>query len=77
MFLCTDFIATLRFLSSHWDQLSSDDAVKRVLAGEKGDTKGRPSLTSKPQELDNKNVREDESRVQKDKEVNAGYVCLK
>ncbi|XP_027393893.1 TRAF3-interacting protein 1 isoform X1 [Bos indicus x Bos taurus] len=49
-------------------KLSSDDAVKRVLAGEKGDTKGRPSLTSKPQELDNKNVREDESRVQKDKE---------
>ncbi|XP_060254717.1 TRAF3-interacting protein 1 isoform X7 [Ovis aries] len=49
-------------------KLSSDDAVKRVLAGEKGDTKGRPSLTSRPQELDNKNVKEDESRVQKDKE---------
>uniref|UniRef100_A0A452EGH8 TRAF3-interacting protein 1 n=2 Tax=Capra hircus TaxID=9925 RepID=A0A452EGH8_CAPHI len=49
-------------------KLSSDDAVKRVLAGEKGDTKGRPSLTSRPQELDNKNVKEDEPRVQKDKE---------
>ncbi|XP_043733085.1 TRAF3-interacting protein 1 isoform X2 [Cervus elaphus] len=49
-------------------KLSSDDAVKRVLAGEKGDVKGRPSLTSRPQELDNKNVREDESRVRKDKE---------
>ncbi|XP_044801306.2 TRAF3-interacting protein 1 isoform X6 [Bubalus bubalis] len=54
-------------------KLSSDDAVKRVLAGEKGDTKGRPSLTSKPQELDNKNVREDESRVQKDKEDRGNY----
>lgn len=73
----THFIATLHFISSRWDQLSSDDAVKRVLAGEKGDVKGRPSLTSRPQELDNKNVREDESRVRKDKEVNAGYVCLK
>ncbi|CAM9363961.1 unnamed protein product, partial [Rangifer tarandus platyrhynchus] len=49
-------------------KLSSDDAVKRVLAGEKGDVKRRPSLTSRPQELDNKNVKEDESRVRKDKE---------
>ncbi|XP_065773242.1 TRAF3-interacting protein 1 isoform X1 [Muntiacus reevesi] len=49
-------------------KLSSDDAVKRVLAGEKGDVKGRPSLTSRSQELDNKNVREDESTVRKDKE---------
>ncbi|TKC41500.1 hypothetical protein EI555_016127, partial [Monodon monoceros] len=48
--------------------LSSDDAVKRVLAGEKAETKGRSSLTSKPQELDNKNVREEASRVHKDKE---------
>ncbi|KAB0366523.1 hypothetical protein FD754_010679 [Muntiacus muntjak] len=49
-------------------KLSSDDAVKRVLAGEKGDVKGRPSLTSRSQELDNKNVGEDESTVRKDKE---------
>nr|XP_031534608.1 TRAF3-interacting protein 1 [Vicugna pacos] len=49
-------------------KLSSDDAVKRVLAGEKGDTKRRPSLTLKPQELDNKNAREEEPRVPKDKE---------
>ncbi|XP_059962301.1 TRAF3-interacting protein 1 isoform X8 [Mesoplodon densirostris] len=49
-------------------KLSSDDAVKRVLAGEKAETKGRSSLTSKPQELDNKNAREDASRVCKDKE---------
>ncbi|XP_027629017.1 TRAF3-interacting protein 1 [Tupaia chinensis] len=49
-------------------KLSSDDAVKRVLAGEKADVKGRASLTSRPQELDNKNAREEGSRVHKDKE---------
>ncbi|XP_068400223.1 TRAF3-interacting protein 1 isoform X5 [Eschrichtius robustus] len=49
------------------NKLSSDDAVKRVSAGEKAETKGRSSLTSKPQELDNKNVREEASRVPKDK----------
>ncbi|XP_070345354.1 TRAF3-interacting protein 1 isoform X3 [Equus asinus] len=48
-------------------KLSSDDAVKRVLAGEKVDTKGRISLTSKSQEWDNKNARE-EPKVHKDKE---------
>lgn len=74
---CTNFIATLHFISSRWDKLSSDDAVKRVLAGEKVETKGRSSLTSKPQELDNKNVRQEASRVHKDKEVNASYVHLK
>ncbi|XP_007452948.1 PREDICTED: TRAF3-interacting protein 1 isoform X1 [Lipotes vexillifer] len=50
------------------NKLSSDDAVKRVLAREKAETKGRSSLTSKPQELDNKNVQEEASRVRKDKE---------
>uniref|UniRef100_A0A2K6GM26 TRAF3-interacting protein 1 n=1 Tax=Propithecus coquereli TaxID=379532 RepID=A0A2K6GM26_PROCO len=50
------------------NKLSSDDAVKRVLAGEKGDVKGRASLTSQSQELDNKNAREEESRTHKDKE---------
>lgn len=49
-------------------KLSSDDAVKRVLAGEKGDMEGRPSLTSRPQDLDNKSMREDASRARKDKE---------
>uniref|UniRef100_A0A9L0TEZ2 TRAF3-interacting protein 1 n=1 Tax=Equus caballus TaxID=9796 RepID=A0A9L0TEZ2_HORSE len=48
-------------------KLSSDDAVKRVLAGEKVDMKGRTSLTSKSQEWDNKNTRE-EPKVHKDKE---------
>ncbi|XP_053453540.1 TRAF3-interacting protein 1 isoform X7 [Nycticebus coucang] len=50
------------------NKLSSDDAVKRVLAGEKGAVKGKPSVTSQSQELDNKNVKEEESRVHKDKE---------
>ncbi|XP_058157281.1 TRAF3-interacting protein 1 [Dasypus novemcinctus] len=50
------------------NKLSSDDAVKRVLAGEKGDAKGRSSLTSKSQELDNKNAKEEESRIHRDKE---------
>ncbi|XP_014640942.1 PREDICTED: TRAF3-interacting protein 1 isoform X2 [Ceratotherium simum simum] len=49
------------------NKLSSDDAVKRVLAGEKGDTKGRTSLMSKSQEWDNRNARE-EPRVHQDKE---------
>ena len=74
---CTNFIATLHFISSRGDKLSSDDAVKRVLAGEKAETKGRSSLTSKPQELDNKNVREEASRVPKDKAVSASHVRLK
>ncbi|XP_003277531.1 TRAF3-interacting protein 1 isoform X1 [Nomascus leucogenys] len=50
------------------NKLSSDDAVRRVLAGEKGEVKGRASLTSRSQELDNKNVQEEESRVHKNAE---------
>ncbi|KAM9003999.1 TRAF3-interacting protein 1 isoform X11 [Sarcophilus harrisii] len=50
------------------NKLSSDDAVKRVLAGEKGDTKGKPPLTSKSQEVDNKEVKEEEPRIHKEKE---------
>lgn len=39
---CADLIFTFLFISSHSaNKLSSDDAVKRVLAGEKVDTKGR------------------------------------
>ncbi|XP_025319433.3 TRAF3-interacting protein 1 isoform X8 [Canis lupus familiaris] len=49
-------------------KLPSDEAVKRVLAGERSDLKGRTSLTSKSQELDNKNAREEEPGVHKDKE---------
>ncbi|XP_033620617.1 TRAF3-interacting protein 1 isoform X1 [Fukomys damarensis] len=49
------------------NKLSSDDAVKRVLAGEKGDARGRAVRTSKSHELD-KSAREEESRRRKDKE---------
>lgn len=67
---CADLVFTLCSISSHSDhKLSSDEAVKRVLAGEKGDLKGRSSLMSKSQELDNKNAQEEEPRVHKDKEV--------
>lgn len=48
------------------NQLSSDEAVKRVLAGEKGDSRGRAQRTSKAQEPDNKSVKEDESRAHKE-----------
>ncbi|XP_051854710.1 TRAF3-interacting protein 1 isoform X6 [Antechinus flavipes] len=50
------------------NKLSSDEAVKRVLAGEKGDAKGKPPLTSKSQEQDNKEVKEEEPRIHKEKE---------
>ncbi|XP_021102981.1 TRAF3-interacting protein 1 isoform X6 [Heterocephalus glaber] len=50
------------------NKLSSDEAVKRVLAGEKGDARGRAVRTSKSHELDNKNTREEESRTRKGKE---------
>ncbi|XP_040828301.1 TRAF3-interacting protein 1 isoform X1 [Ochotona curzoniae] len=49
-------------------KLSSEEAVKRVLAGEKGDVKGRASLASGSQEPDNKNVREEEPQSRKEKE---------
>ncbi|XP_055472582.1 TRAF3-interacting protein 1 isoform X1 [Psammomys obesus] len=48
------------------NKLSSDEAVKRVLAGEKGDSRGRALRTSKAHESDNKNVKEEESRTYKE-----------
>ncbi|XP_048200382.1 TRAF3-interacting protein 1 isoform X6 [Perognathus longimembris pacificus] len=53
------------------NKLSSDDAVKRVLAGEKGDVRGRAARTSKSQEPDNKNVKEEESRTRKEDKRNS------
>nr|XP_039326069.1 TRAF3-interacting protein 1 isoform X4 [Saimiri boliviensis boliviensis] len=50
------------------NKLSSDDAVRRVLAGEKGEVKGRASLAPRSQEPDNKNVQEEEPSVHKDTE---------
>ena len=43
-----------------------------MLAAEKGDARGRASLTSKPLEPDDRNAREEEPRVPRDKEVTAG-----
>ncbi|XP_020930617.1 TRAF3-interacting protein 1 [Sus scrofa] len=49
-------------------KLSSEDAVKRVLAGEKGDVKGRPSLAANPRGTDHKSMRDGESGVPRGKE---------
>ncbi|XP_077022467.1 TRAF3-interacting protein 1-like isoform X3 [Tamandua tetradactyla] len=57
-----------RYLHDIITELSSEDAVKRVLSGEKGDAKGKSSLMPKSQELDNKNAKEEESRIHRDKE---------
>ncbi|KAM9248886.1 TRAF3-interacting protein 1 isoform 4-T4 [Dugong dugon] len=46
-------------------KLSSEDAVKRVLAGERGDRKGR---SWKPQDLDNRNAEEEVPGSHKSKE---------
>nr|XP_042115789.1 TRAF3-interacting protein 1 isoform X6 [Peromyscus maniculatus bairdii] len=53
------------------NKLSSDEAVKRVLAGEKADSKGRALRTSKTHEADNKNVKEEESRTHKEDKRNS------
>ncbi|XP_021029209.1 TRAF3-interacting protein 1 isoform X5 [Mus caroli] len=47
-------------------KLSSDEAVKRVLAGDKGDARGRAQRTSKAQEPNNKSGKEEESRTHKE-----------
>ncbi|XP_041487630.1 TRAF3-interacting protein 1 [Microtus oregoni] len=53
------------------NKLSSDEAVKRVLAGEKGDSRGRAVRTSKAPESDNKGVKEEESRTHKEDKRNS------
>ncbi|XP_037066018.1 TRAF3-interacting protein 1 isoform X1 [Peromyscus leucopus] len=53
------------------NKLSSDEAVKRVLAGEKADSRGRALRTSKTHEADNKNVKEEESRTHKEDKRNS------
>ncbi|XP_066137091.1 TRAF3-interacting protein 1 isoform X2 [Saccopteryx bilineata] len=49
-------------------RLSSDEAVKRVLAGEKGGLKVRASLPLKPQDSDPRPGREEQPRAPKDRE---------
>ncbi|XP_050018968.1 TRAF3-interacting protein 1 isoform X1 [Alexandromys fortis] len=53
------------------NKLSSDEAVKRVLAGEKGDSRGRAVRTSKAPESDNKGVKEEDSRTHKEDKRNS------
>ncbi|XP_069472113.1 TRAF3-interacting protein 1 isoform X1 [Ambystoma mexicanum] len=48
-------------------KLSSEDAVRKVLAGEKSDPKGKLS-TSKSQDKENRESKEDERKSQKDRE---------
>ncbi|XP_008170812.2 TRAF3-interacting protein 1 isoform X16 [Chrysemys picta bellii] len=50
------------------NKLSSDDAVKRVLAGDKADIKGKPPSTSKSQDKENRESRAEEQKSHKDKE---------
>ncbi|XP_039612365.1 TRAF3-interacting protein 1 [Polypterus senegalus] len=50
------------------NKLSSDDAVKRVLAGDKPDLKGKPPSTSKIQDKENRESKEEEKRKHKDRE---------
>lgn len=49
-------------------QLSSDAAVKRVLAGEKADAKGKPP-PSKPRDKESREPKAEEQKSHKDKEV--------
>ncbi|XP_071977598.1 TRAF3-interacting protein 1 isoform X2 [Engystomops pustulosus] len=49
-------------------KLSSDDAVKRILSGEKIDLKGKPPSSSKSQDKENREAKEEERRSHKEKE---------
>ncbi|XP_077169488.1 TRAF3-interacting protein 1 isoform X1 [Paroedura picta] len=48
------------------NKLSSDDAVQKVLAGEKVDVKGKPSSSSKSQNKESKESKAEEQRSQKE-----------
>ncbi|XP_074857432.1 TRAF3-interacting protein 1 isoform X3 [Carettochelys insculpta] len=50
------------------NKLSSDDAVERVLAGEKADVKGKPPSVSKSQDKENRESKAEEQKSHKDKE---------
>ncbi|KAM8934135.1 TRAF3-interacting protein 1 [Pelodytes ibericus] len=50
------------------NKLSSDDAVKRVLAGEKPDLKGKPPASSKSQDKENREAKDEERRNHREKE---------
>ncbi|KAM9305645.1 TRAF3-interacting protein 1 [Gastrophryne carolinensis] len=50
------------------NKLSSDDAVKRVLSGEKSELKGKPPSSSKSQDKENRESKDEDRRSHKDKE---------
>ncbi|XP_018420116.1 PREDICTED: TRAF3-interacting protein 1 [Nanorana parkeri] len=50
------------------NKLSSDDAVKRVLTGEKLEPKGKPSSSTKSQDKENREAKDEERRSQREKE---------
>ncbi|MGH0125165.1 UNVERIFIED_CONTAM: hypothetical protein FKN15_032118 [Acipenser sinensis] len=50
------------------NKLSSEDAVQRVLAGEKLDLKGKHPSTSKSQDKENRETKEEDKKRHKDKE---------
>ncbi|CAI9548603.1 unnamed protein product [Staurois parvus] len=49
-------------------KLSSDDAVKRVLLGEKLEPKGKPPSSTKSQDKENREAKDEERRSQREKE---------
>ncbi|XP_066431808.1 TRAF3-interacting protein 1 isoform X1 [Eleutherodactylus coqui] len=50
------------------NKLSSDDAVKRILSGEKVDLKGKPPSSSKSQDKENREAKDDDRRSHKERE---------
>lgn len=50
------------------NKLSSEDAVKRILSGEKVDLKGKPPAISKSQDKENREAKDEERRSHKEKE---------
>ncbi|XP_073502836.1 TRAF3-interacting protein 1 isoform X3 [Phyllobates terribilis] len=50
------------------NKLSSDDAVKRILSGEKVDPKGKPPSSTKSQDKENREAKDEERRSHKEKE---------
>ncbi|KAM5152176.1 TRAF3-interacting protein 1 isoform 1-T1 [Mantella aurantiaca] len=50
------------------NKLSSDDAVKRVLSGEKLEPKGKPPSSTKSQDKENREAKDEERRSQREKE---------
>ncbi|KAM3916692.1 TRAF3-interacting protein 1 isoform 3-T3 [Leptodactylus fuscus] len=50
------------------NKLSSDDAVKRILSGDKVDLRGKPPSSSKSQDKENREAKDEERKSHKEKE---------